>query len=679
MTMTPTTTRRARHLALCCTVAVLLATVLAVSAHAQFAITIGQSNNPDFGTGIAVDGDGNSYVTGQFQNSAFFDPINVAESRTSNGLNDAFVASYGPGGTFRFAFELGGSSTDLGEDIVVDGAGNSYVTGYFQNIADFDPGAGTQSRTSNGGEDVFIASYDASGNYRFALAIGGSGNDRGIGIDIDGSGNVFVVGTFEGTVDFDPIGTTNRTSNGGKDVFVAIYGSSGTLVSVATFGGSSDEFVGGIAEDGSTNSYVTGSFQGTVDFDPGSGTTTRTSSGSVDIFIASYDRFGGLRYVNAIGAASSDSGGGIDVDDAGTSYVTGSFQGTVDFDPGAGTQNRTSTTTNGFISSYDASGAFQFASTIESSSFNAGRDIVVDGSGFSYVTGSFSGTADFDPGVGTQERTANGGQDIFVARYDPIGKFSFASALGGTGFDRGNDLSVDGSGNSYITGSCVDLVDFDPGPGTEERNCGDGNSNIFVLQLLSTGLLPVELTGFDALADGPSVRLQWQTASETNNAGFEVQHLVGGDGRRAAWQVLGWVEGHSTTVAPQRYTYRIDALAPGPHRFRLKQIDYDGTFEYSPEVKVAVGVAGAYRLTPAYPNPARRTAHLSLSVARAQAVTVAAYDLLGRRVAVLYDGVLVAGQARALAFEVSNMPSGLYMIRAEGEHFLATRPVLVGP
>ncbi|NBC17642.1 MAG: hypothetical protein GVY18_10050, partial [Bacteroidetes bacterium] len=117
----------------------LLVAMLVVPAHAQFAITIGQSNNPDFGNGIAVDGAGNSYVTGQFQDAAFFDPINGTESRTSNGLNDAFVASYGPDGTFRFAFDLGGSSTDLGEDIVVDGTGNSYVTGYFQNIADFDP------------------------------------------------------------------------------------------------------------------------------------------------------------------------------------------------------------------------------------------------------------------------------------------------------------------------------------------------------------------------------------------------------------------------------------------------------------------------------------------------------------------------------------------------------------
>src|SRR5690606_17469033 len=109
----------------------------------------------------------------------------------------------------------------------------------------------------------------------------------------------------------------------------------------------------------------------------------------------------------------------------------------------------------------------------------------------------------------------------------------------------------------------------------------------------------------------------------------------------------------------------------------LKQIDYDGAFDYSPEVEVTLGLTEAFRLTAPYPNPAHTEASLSLMVPRAQAVTVGVYDLLGRRVTTLYDGVLEAHQARALVLDAAALAHGLYLIRAEGEAFVATQPLVV--
>ena len=191
-------------------------------------------------------------------------------------------------------------------------------------------------------------------------------------------------------------------------------------------------------------------------------------------------------------------------------------------------------------------------------------------------------------------------------------------------------------------------------------------------------LLPVELVSIEAVADADAVVLSWRTASETNNAGFELQHASVGVQRDApTFEPIAFVEGHGTTATPQTYTYRVEALEPGPHRFRLKQLDFDGSFAYSPEVEVFVALPEAFVLTAAYPNPFKPSTSFSLMVKRRQQVEVAIYDALGRLVRTLYRGTMEAEQARAIVFEASDLPNGLYVIRALGETFVATRKVML--
>ena len=200
--------------------------------------------------------------------------------------------------------------------------------------------------------------------------------------------------------------------------------------------------------------------------------------------------------------------------------------------------------------------------------------------------------------------------------------------------------------------------------GAGEPDCGSpGTQGV-------QGNLPVELVAFEALVDGDAVFLQWETASETNNAGFEVQTRD-----KERWQVAGFVVGQGTTLDARRYAYRLDGLAPGMHRFRLKQIDYDGQFAYSPEVEVAVSVPGMYHLSDVYPNPFNPTAQFSLSVARAQHVSVAVYNMLGQQVNLLYDGRLPGGCARTFQVEGSQLAGGVYLLRVAGEQFATSRLV----
>lgn len=183
-------------------------------------------------------------------------------------------------------------------------------------------------------------------------------------------------------------------------------------------------------------------------------------------------------------------------------------------------------------------------------------------------------------------------------------------------------------------------------------------------------VLPVELTSFDAVVDQQHVHLTWRTASETSNAGFEVQRK-GED----TFQRIGFVEGHGTTNAPQTYRFTARDVESGTHTFRLKQIDFDGAFEYSPEVEVTIAMEEAFALSAIHPNPARGEAAFSLTVRQTQPVTVTLYDVLGRRVSTIFEGTIAAGRTRQFDIRNQSLADGLYLVRAVGARFSATRRV----
>ena len=182
--------------------------------------------------------------------------------------------------------------------------------------------------------------------------------------------------------------------------------------------------------------------------------------------------------------------------------------------------------------------------------------------------------------------------------------------------------------------------------------------------------LPVELVQFDAVADEADVHLSWQTTSETSNAGFEVQHRRG---EAASFVQAGFVQGAGTTTEVQRYRYQIADLPPGQHTFRLKQVDFDGSVQYSNEVAVEISLPTRYHLSGAYPNPFNPQTQFELVVREAQRVRAEVYNMLGQRVAVLYDGAVQDGVLTRLTFEAGNLSSGSYLLRVQGEAFTATR------
>jgi hypothetical protein len=252
---------------------------------------------------------------------------------------DAWVMSLGSGGAFRWGAATGGPGEDRGVDVGLDSLGDVYVIGDFTGTADFDPGAGTLSMTSNGYEDVFYWKLSNAGSVVWAKQVGGPATERAGGLFVDPTGNFYTTGYFWGDVDFDPnAGSYPLTPVGGNDAFVSKLNSAGIMGWAQKLGGGANDQGIAIASDGAGTVFVTGAFQGTADFNPGAVVANLTSAGGGDIFIARLtDASGAYAWAGRMGGAGNDYPFAILGSADLSLFVTGSFQGTADFDPGAGT------------------------------------------------------------------------------------------------------------------------------------------------------------------------------------------------------------------------------------------------------------------------------------------------------------------------------------------------------
>jgi len=172
--------------------------------------------------------------------------------------------------------------------------------------------------------------------------MGGTDHDEGQSVAIDGSDNVYITGYFRGTADFDPgAGTDNHTAAGEEDIFLTKITSAGSYGYTKTMGGTDRDFGRSLAVDSSDNVYITGYFRGTADFDPGSATDNHAAAGEEDIFLTKINFDGSYDLTETMGGTDRDYGQSVAVDDSVNVYLTGYFRGTADFDPGAGTDDHT--------------------------------------------------------------------------------------------------------------------------------------------------------------------------------------------------------------------------------------------------------------------------------------------------------------------------------------------------
>lgn len=509
----------------------LIAVLLSLSLNAQiynnsFKI---QSSNTDRGVRIVTDNSGNVVTTGYFGGTADFDPGAGSSSLSTSGLfEDVYIAKYDASLNYIWAVRFSTSGSDFPYALAVDASNNIIVGG--------DVAANSR--------DGFVNKYDPNGNLTWSITIGGVNKDVVYGVNTDASKNVYVTGYFSNTVDFDPsAGTYTLASNGGRDIFLAKYDSTGKFRWAYNFGGTMSTAYEEGGQDlviAGPHIYLTGNFEGTTDFNPAIATNTLSSNGSLDMFVAKYDTTGAYMWAISMGSSNKhDYSYGIDVDASENIYITGGFEETVDFDPAVGTATLASASVNAqdiFVAKYNSSGVYQWAFKVGGSSSvdDHAFDIDVTQAGEIYICGEVWGPADFDPSIGINNINPANDQ-IFFAKYTSAGAFVWAFDIGATSSngsaDNGYGVHATQSGDLYVTGDFNGTADFDPSANSATLTSSGGDAFVAVYGTsVFAGITTIELDGTEikAFPNPTSGEIEF-SSSEFNNKewSLEIVDLTG--------------------------------------------------------------------------------------------------------------------------------------------------------
>lgn len=451
---------------------------------------------------VDEDSDGNSYIIGQLNGTADFDPGVGTAVRTSQGNIDLFLAKYDINGNFVWAHVFLTDFSGWGVmSFQLKIAQNSiYVGGTFIGTTDFDPGPGTAILTSIGNLGPCFGRYDLNGNYLWMKTAGTLNNDHITGLDVDAAGNLYLSFVAGGTSpDFDPgpgVTTVPITWNDG--VF-AKYDPMGNLIfakGIASTAGNWHPCMD-IVVDNANEIYIIGVFESSIDLDPNGGTVMLNASG-VDAYIAKYSATGDYLWHGQYAGSGTEVGTCLKLDtDNNMIYAGGSFGSSlfdVDFGPGTNNLNLAGPE-NGFVAKYTTAGAFQWAVNMYGNGSEIVNGIDLDRCGNVCVTGvSNSASLDVDASINNTAFPGAGSHDFFLAKYFPAGTYNQGFRIGGPGYDFASAISVNPvNGSISLSGHFGGSVDFDPSAGSVTLTASAPN-NGFLSNYSEAPPTPTDLT-----------------------------------------------------------------------------------------------------------------------------------------------------------------------------------------
>lgn len=509
----------------------------------NWAVSAG-SDLTDRGWAVDRDAQGNVYICGEFRGSANFG------SNTLNSLGgaDIFVAKLNAAGNWLWVSQAGSSTDDVAYDIAVDASGNTYITGAYRNGAVF----GSTTLTATGSStNIFVAKLDANGNWLWAIHAGmGNDNDEGRSLTLDSLGNAIVTGCFRGSANFDSLPII---SNGEDDIFVAKISSGGNWLWAKQAGGVGQDRGYGVTLDSGGNIWLTGLYNSTATF----GDTNLTSMGGSDIFVAKLDSSGNWLWVKSAGGIQPDEGRDLVCSPSGGAYLCGSFWGNASFGSttlaGAGRYDT-------FVAALDGAGNWLWASSAGGTLTDRAYGIGLDAGGGIGICGTFQGQASF----GGYNLASSGYGDIFAARLDNQGAWTWAQGWGGADDDVAYGLQMGPGGDLLLCG--IYLSSFNLGAYPLENV---GGYDIFAAELSwMSAPQPREPEGLQAERVGNNIRLTWlpvgydTAGNPLSPSGYRIYYQPQyADG---VYQYLGESSGtvfiHSGAAALPRGFYKVTAF-----------------------------------------------------------------------------------------------------------------------
>ncbi len=413
-------------------------------------------NSIDFGADLVVKSNQEIVLLGHFSDTLILDS---AQSTTSTlisaGAGDVFLAGFNPQGQWQWATHLPGTGFDNSRALNVDAQDNLYVLGDFTATLSFNSNP-LNSVVRQGGNDVFLAKYGPTGAFKWGQRLGGFSTDLAYDMDLYDS-TLAIVGTFRFSAQFDPTQVApSLSSNGGEDVFLAVYDTSGSHQWSHALGSSSNEDGNAVTITPNGEVHAGGYFIGSVDFDPSAASETRMGTGG-DGYIASYDLSSGQ--FNQVVALRGTNFSTITtlLTTSSTEYLgAGYFVFKTDVDPSPDSTLLNTPGTNNYSSFWAGYQAGNLTNAWAMEDRTGGDDALehlqVGSANRIYTAGTFAGEVDFDPGQGEFFLQATGASDVFLAAYDSSGSFLWAKSFGGAGTEGVKGLELNSAGELVLAG-----------------------------------------------------------------------------------------------------------------------------------------------------------------------------------------------------------------------------------
>lgn len=537
-----------------------------------------------------------------------------------------------------------------------------------------------------------VLSAQTDPEWLWAVRAGGSGNEWAYSIDRDNDGNLYVSGVFTGTATF---GTTQITSIGSNEVFVAKLSPEGTWLWARRAGSQYEDRCLSIATDSSGNSYISGFFYGTADF----GSTSLTSAGGRDAFLAKLDTHGNWLWAIRAGGASNDDALRCTVNNSGFLYLVGNFGGTASF----GTLTLTSLGGDDlFIGRLAPDGSWMWVRRAGGSGYEEGDCVATNSNGDCFISGYFSDTAEF----GSAEITSVNSYDIFVARLDNGGTWLWAQQAGGLGVEGGWAVTADDNGYSCVTGPFQNEAWF----GLTQLTCV-GSQDIFVARLDPTGhWLWARRAGGDA-SMGDNTDVGCEVATDASGHTFNIGYYYGATANFGTHLVLNsglydiyvarldgagnwqWVvhtgsptydSGWGICLDSQGNSYTSGCFS-GTTVFGGTELVSAGERDIF-VAKLSPGVVGVdddlvpdasavSRLYDAYPNPFRAgdTAQIKAHIADRESGTLSIYNLRGE----LISSQVLGSGTQQISLDGKGLPAGIYLYQLKTQTVTAVKKLVL--
>ncbi len=469
--------------------------------HTDWAIQVGGNNTAE-ATAVTTR-DGYIYIVGNFIDTVDLDPgPGILQDVSTGNIRSMYVQKLDSAGNLVWAKTFGGESytSIIGNDIHIDEFDDIYITGELVGTIDFSTNENPYFLTSNGSRDAFILKLNNSGNFLWAHNYGGLQEDNSFNIRTDDSANVYIAGYFSGTTDFD-FGDSiyNVINEEHADLFVLKLKREGDFIWVKTVNGNgangnSTGFVYGYSMDINSEGdiLITGNYTNSVDFDPDTTSYILTINnsnsinfGACNVFILKLDTDGDFVWAKSIqdqSFISFSTGKSIKIDNNDNILISGLFTNTFDFDPGIDTFSMTS---------FGPSNKFLLKLNSQGDFLWAkswefypfsGFEFTLDQMNNIYFTGGIEYTKDLDPNESEFILTPTGGRDIYLLKLDENGNFNSLNTMDGIGYEYPNDITIDYLGNIITVGSFEQSVDFDPSLDTLNLTAS-GLTNAFVVKL----------------------------------------------------------------------------------------------------------------------------------------------------------------------------------------------------